>query len=310
MMKSEKLLVAGGLVVVCTIWGSTWLAIKIGLDSVPPFYGVAIRFTVAVLILAIIAAARRMRVPLDRSSVSVYLTLGVLSFSFPYALVYWGEQYVASGLASLLFSIYPFVVAGLSHLMLPNERLNLPKVGGIILGFLGVLVIFWSDIGKGHSTTLGMIAILLSTVLQAAALVIVKKHGHHVDPVAMNLGGMAIGVVIMAVVALATENLASVRLDSKGLGSILYLGSFGSVATFVTYFWLLKRVEAVYLSLTSFITPVLAVILGAVLLGEALSSHAYGGATLVLAGILAANSPEVAARLRRSAGSAPHGERQ
>lgn len=307
-MKSEKLLIAGGFVVICSIWGSTWLGIKIGLDSIPPFFGVAIRFSVALVILAVIVAVRKLRIPLDRASVGVYLTLGFLSFSFPYALVYWGEQYVSSGLASILFTTYPFLVAGFSHLILPDERLTLAKVGGIVLGFAGVAVIFWSDIGSGPSSTLGMAAILVSSALQALSLVIVKKRGHHLDAIPMNFGGMAIGVVIMYLIAFSLEHASAIRFDEKGIGSILYLGSFGSVATFVTYYWLLKRVEAVFLSLSAFITPIISVLLGALVLDEALSPHVFAGAVLVLAGILVANSTEVAMRIKRSASSVLNGE--
>lgn len=296
-MKSEKILVSLGFIVISIIWGSTWLAIKIGLESVPPFFAVAIRFTLAALILFIIMRIRGERLPVDRTSVFLYLILAVLSFSFPFALVYWGEQYIASGLASILFAAYPFVVAVGSHFFLPDERMNPYKVTGIALGFIGVLIIFWSDIDLGGSSTLGMAAVLVSTIMQGISLVIVKRKSSHINPTTLTFGGMAMGITIMYSLALIFEDVSSIHLDVKGVGSILYLGTFGSVATFLVYYWLLKRVQAVYLSLVSLVTPVLAVILGTFWLNESLSPRIFSGAGLVLMGILIANGKDLATAL-------------
>lgn len=292
-MQTEKVRIIAGFIIISIIWGSTWLAIKIGLESVPPFYAVAIRFTVAATILALIIRLRGEKVPFDRNALTLYLTLAVLSFSFPFALVYWGEQYIPSSLASILFAAYPFVVATGSHFFLPSEQLNPFKVIGILLGFLGVLVIFWADIHIGEASEWGMVAILLSTLMQGTSLVIVKRLNKTITPTSLSLGGMIFGIVIMYALALAFEDFSSVHFDGKGIGSILYLGTFGTVITFVVYYWLLKRVEAVYLSLVSLVTPVLAVILGTLWLHESLSPRVFMGASLVLAGILVTNGREL-----------------
>ena len=302
MKQSEKTRLVAGFVIISTIWGSTWLAIKIGLQSVPPFFGVAIRFTVALFVLFILVRMRGERLKYDRASLLLYVNLGVLSFSFPFALVYWGEQYVASGLASVLFAAYPFVVGIASHLILREERLNASKFTGIVLGFIGVCVIFSSDIDIGGSSTLAMGGILLSAIMQGSSLVVVKRwNNRHISPAVLSLGGIGICVFIMYILAFSCENISDVHLDTKGVGCILYLGTFGSVVTFVTYYWLLERVEAVYLSLVSFVTPILAVILGAVLLHEVLSPRIFAGSSLVLLGILIANGKDLMTVLQRSA---------
>lgn len=295
-MKSERLLIPIGFMIISIIWGSTWVAIKIGLDSVPPFFGVALRFTTALLILLIILGIQKRRIPFNQDLLALYATLGFCSFSIPFILVYWGEQYIPSGLASILFAIYPFVVAFFSHFFLANEKLTLLKVIGIVLGFFGILIIFWSDIHIRETGTLGMAAILCSTLIQGIALVIVKRKGKHIDPLTMNAGGMIIGVPVMYILAFIAEDIRTVALDARGLGSILYLGSFGTVITFSVYYWLLKRVEAVYLSLTAMVTPILALILGAILLNEVLSPKVFIGAAFVLIGILIANGRDLLKR--------------
>ncbi len=291
-MVSERMRIGAGFAVISLIWGSTWLAIKVGLDSLPPFFGVAIRFTLAAAILYALMRFRGEKIPLDRNSIYIYLSVAFLSVSFPFALVYWGEQYIPSGLASVLFALNPFVVAIGSQVLLKNERMTASKLGGVSLGFLGLLVIFWADLRLGGSGAGPMIAVLVSTVLQGISLVIVKKYGRSISPTSITLGGMIFGIVILYALAFAFEDISRVHLDLKGVGSILYLASFGSVVTFVTYYWLAQRVEAVYLSLVAFVTPVLAVLLGAVLLDESLSPHMFSGAALVLCGILVANGKE------------------
>ncbi len=298
-MKSEKPLIVAGFITITTVWGSTWLAIKIGLDSITPVFGVALRFTLAAAILAVILRIRGGRLTFDRTTIPVYALLGIFSFSFPFVLVYWGEQVVSSGLASILFATYPFVVALLSHLLLPGEHLTPFKITGTLIGFAGVVVIFWSDLSSGSGGFAGMAAILLSTVLQGFSLVMVKKKGTQIPPVQMTLGGIVFAVAILWSMAFALEDFSRLRFDAAGVGSIVYLGTMGSVVTFVTYYWLLKRVEALFLSLTALITPILAVLLGALLLNEVLGSRIVMGAALVLLGIVTANGSEFFRKARR-----------
>ena len=300
-MSAERLRIWGGFLTISIVWGSTWLAIKVGLGSMPPFFSAGIRFALAAVVLFTVVRTRRLRIPLTPDAKKLYLTLGVISYGIPYALVYWGEQYIASGLCSVLFAAYPFWVAVFSHFLLPNERLDGFKLAGIILGFLGLLVIFSGDLGwSDASGTLGMSAIIVSTLLQGFALVLIKRYGQPVNPFAMNFVGMSIGSLILIALAFAFERGTSISLDGSAIGSVAYLAVFGSVIAFVTYHWLLKRIEAVYLSLTTFINPVIAVILGAIVLGEALTTGVYAGAALVLAGILTANGRQLYAKVYAS----------
>lgn len=289
-MKNEKLHIWLGLATISFIWGSTWLAIKVGLESVPPFLGVGLRFIIAGLILVVIVRVRNITIPLDRNAVMLYAILVFLSYAIPFGLVYWAEQHIPSGLASILFAGFPFWVGIFSHLSLPGERMTVFKLAGIVLGFAGLFIIFFEDIHWTDSYgLLGMIAILICTVLQALCTVIVKKHGQTMNPFAMNLVGMSGGGLLLFGLGISVESFGDIRWDAAAIGSILYLAAFGSVVAFVTYYWLLKRIEAVYLSLTTFINPIIAVILGAVILSEELAPAVLLGAGFVLAGILVAN---------------------
>jgi drug/metabolite transporter (DMT)-like permease len=293
-MNNERLKIVGGFVVTSLIWGSTWMFIKIGLESIPPFYSASFRFFIAMFILWLINRIRSSPFPTDAGSRKVYMIVGLSSFAIPYALVYWGQQYIPTGLSSILFALYPLMVGIFSHYFLPSEPLNLYKITGILLGFLGIVLIFAQDVhwDKGNST-LGMAAILFSSVLQAASLIVIKKQARHMDSFHLNLGSMLIGSIVLFVLALFFENISDINFDIKAISSIFYLGILGSVITFSIYFWMLKHIEAVYISLLTFITPILAVVFGAIILKEKLDFHIFYGGALVLTGILISNGQEL-----------------
>jgi putative membrane protein PagO len=114
-MNSERVRILIGFVIISLIWGSTWMFIKVGLQSISPIFGVLLRFLMALGVLYIIVKLKRINFPWDKTAVFLYFTLGVISFGIPYVLVYWGEQHIGSGLASVLFGAHPFVVAVGSH---------------------------------------------------------------------------------------------------------------------------------------------------------------------------------------------------
>lgn len=300
-MKNERLLIWLGFMVISIVWGSTWLVIKIGLQSISPLLGAGLRFSVASAVLLLIIKFRRLSIPFNPEARKVYLALGLLSFGIPFGLVYWGQQFIPSSLSSILFAAYPFWVAVFSHLMLREERLDIYKIVGVTVGFLGLVVIFAGDLHwSENGSLLGAAAVVCSTVLQAYSLVLIKKYGKPINPFVMNFVGMSVGCLILLGLGLFLEADRPINWNGSAIGSILYLGIVGSVLAFGTYFWLLKRIEAVYLSLTSFINPVVAVILGAIVLGEALNPAVFAGATLVLIGILAANGRYMHAKIRTS----------
>jgi putative membrane protein PagO len=296
-MSSERFRIWVGFVIVSWVWGSTWLAIKIGLESVPPMTGAGIRFALASAILFIIVKLRNTPIPLSASLVRLYIYLILFSYALPYALVYWCQQYIPSGLSSILFGAYPLWVALISHFLLSSERLDSYKSIGIVLGFVGVFIIFSRDTHWSDSNGFwGMLGILASTVMQAFALIMIKKYGGPVSPVSLNLVGMSASALLLLLGGVLLESNVRIVWDGAAIGSILYLAIVGSVLAFVTYHWLLKRVEAVYLSLVSFINPVIAVILGAWVFDETLSISVFAGAALVFMGIGVANGRQLYAK--------------
>lgn len=289
-LNSERIRIWLSYLTACLVWGSTWLAIKVGLEGVPPLLGAGLRFLLASVILYAIIRAARIDIPRTPDAKHIYAILAVLSYTIPFAFVYWSEQYIPTGLASILFAAFPFWVGIFSHLMLDHERLNAFKVAGIIIGFVGIVIIFAEDLRLEDSNAfIAMLMMLASPIMQAYCLVLVKKIGQPISPFAFTCVGMFFSSIALLLLSLALEAYDTVVWSTETVGSILYLATIGSVVVFVAYYWLLKRVQAVYLSLISFITPIIAVALGALVLDEKLHPNVFLGAAFVLVGLLVAN---------------------
>ncbi len=287
MTGSSRSLTYAALAVLILIWGTTWAVIRIGLRGLPPFTGVALRFGIAAAVL--FAAARVTGVKFSRGR-RVQLLGAVnaaLTFSLSYGVVYWAEQWVPSGLASVLFATFPLMVAVLAHFLLPGERLEVASAVGILVGFLGVVVIFSEDLASlgGQQTVRAAWIFLLSPLAAATANVVVKRWGKGIHSLSLTAPPMAATAVIMAVVALAFERGRMLSFDATSVGALLYLSIAGTAVTFFLYFWLLDRLPATRLSLITFAIPVVAVSVGTLVLEEPFTDRMFLGSALVLVGV-------------------------
>ena len=287
---NEKIKIVLGYITITLLWGSTWLAIRVGLDSLTPMFAVGVRFFIASIFVFIIMKISKVKLQTDALSIKLYLFIALFSFIVPFSLVYWGEQFVPSGLASVIFAVFPFFVILFSWLLLPDGSIGIYKSIGVFAGFIGITIIFWEDLSLDFAEySLGMIAILVSATIQGFVAVIIKKHGSKLNPLSMNFIPLLITGVVLIPIGLLFENRESLIFDSKAIYSILYLAFFGTVVTFTIYFWLMKKINVVILSLSTFLTPIIALILGAILLSEKFTTNQILGSSLVLIGILFAN---------------------
>lgn len=274
----------------CLIWGSTWLAIRYGLESLTPIFSAGVRFSIASVFIWVLMKFKKISIQTDKMAVRLYLLMGFFSFVIPFGLVYWAEQFVPSGMAAVLFAVYPFVVVIFSYFRLQTEAIGFYKIFGTVLGFSGIVVIFYNSFsGDLSDYVIGMIAIVISGCMQAWIAVSIKKFGHHLNPLSMNFIPMVIAGISMIVISYFMEDLTKIRIDENAVLSLLYLSFFGSVITFTSFYWLIKRLNLVILSLIAFITPIVALILGFLFYGEELSLNHFLGSALVLTGVFWAN---------------------
>lgn len=284
-------------ILTCLIWGSTWLAIRISLESLTPLVSAGFRFLLAAILIFFLLKFKNIKSGLpgvkiqkDKTSIRLYILMTFFSFSIPYALVYWAEQFVPTGLAAVLFGVYPFFIAIFSYFLISSESIDIYKILGIILGFAGIVVIFYEGANYDLSSYfLGMAALVLSAMLQAFNSVAIKKYGHHLDPLAMNFYPMLFSGIILLITAFIFEDISKQVFNFSAVSSVFYLALFGSLITFTSYYWLLKKMNIVILSLIAFITPVIALLLGYFFYNEELSSRDFFGSLLVLFGLLSAN---------------------
>ncbi len=270
------------------VWGSTWLAIKVGLEGAPPFLAASLRFFIAASILLPLALLLRATWPKGRVEWSVVVFVGVVLFVFNYALIYWAQSVgLESALAAILFATMPFQTALMAHALVSRERLTGLKTLGIGMGFAGIFLIFGGGVTNiGPERILPMLAVVLSATAASAASVAVKRWGANANLYSWNALSMAIGAVGLLLFSLGAGEPLIAPAWPEGVLSILYLAVFGSVITFVGYIRLLRTFPVTTVSLIAFITPIVAVFLGLAVAGESLAPLAAVGAGITLGGIV------------------------
>lgn len=279
------LLIAGAYTAMCLIWGSTWSVIKVGLSGAPPGTALGLRFLIAAFLVAFILSVRRIPLPRGRHFWTLSLFLGAFHMAAPYSLVYWSEQHIASGLTAVLYATMPLVVAVLARIGL-GAPLTPAKLAGILVGIAGVAVIFSDSLQiPGVQQAQGVGAVLLSVCFASLSTVVVKKHGGSYQPLAALLIPFAIAGLLVLAVAVPVERSNPLHYSATTWSTILYLAAAGSTIAFAFLFWVIQQIDVTVVSYQTFIIPVLAVILGWLLLDETVSGRLLAGAALILAGI-------------------------
>lgn len=279
-------------VMLCAIWGSTWLVIKVGYGGLGPFNVAALRFLIAGAVLTPIVPLMKARWPRGRVEWSLVAFVGLVLFAADYGLIYWGEQYIESGLTAILFATLPLLTIFFAHVYIPGDRITARKLAGTVLAFAGVVALFADHLRIDASKALPMLAIVASAVCAAAAGVASKRHGQDLHPAALNAPAMLVGGGTLTLLSLAVGDGFALPRETLGWSAVLYLALAGSVVTFLVYFTLLKTWNVTSLSFISVFTPAIALLLGFVFLDERPTLWTALGAALILGGVaLAVTSP-------------------
>ena len=271
----------------CGIWGSTWLFIKLGLADLPPFTFAGIRFLISSAILMSIVAMRRIRFPRRARDWLLLAITGVIAFTFNYGLLFWGEQYISSGLAALLQSTTPAFGLVLAHLYLPGERMTLARVIGVLMGVAGVGVIFSNQLTvAGPRALAGSAALVLSAVCVAYSNVLVKAYCRDIDSSIIATGQILIGFAPLLVIGISFEgNPLKFHWTPMALVALFYLAIVGTVIAFLFYYWLVHHMDVTKTMLIALVTPVVAVTLGMLVLHEQMNWRTLAGGALIISGI-------------------------
>lgn len=271
---------------ICLIWGSTWLVIHIGSDAaLPPFTGAALRFGLAAFIMWIWHYYSNKDLPTTRTEWLAVISIGFLSNGVSFSIVYWCSQYIPSGLMAVIFGTMPLWTAIFSHLALEAEKMSALRIVGIIAGIAGITTIFLPQFSAvTDSNIVPLIALLGAPFVSGIAAVITKRYTHEISPISLNAIATTTGFTLLATLAILSENFFDQSYNLTHVWTIGYLAIFGTIITFVTYFYLIKQVSPVTMSYLTLFTPVIAVFLGWVVLQENLGANEIVGAGLVMAG--------------------------
>jgi drug/metabolite transporter (DMT)-like permease len=290
-------LVAALYVILVVVWSSTWVAIKFGLEDCPALLGAGIRFAVAGLLLLGVATARRASLRTDARLAGI---LAIFPFTLTYGLVYWGEQYVPSGLAAVLFGVLPLYTALLGSLILPDAPLRGRLVAGILLALGGLALAFAESLDRGHNelALAGAVALAVSPVGASIGSVSLKLRAGGLDAVVLNGWAMLGAGAALLLASSVGERWEELAWTAESIGSIAYLAVIGTAFAFVVMTVLLRHISAQAMSFLALLLPFGALAFGAALYAEALSARAVAGAVLVSAGLLVAQAARAASAHR------------
>jgi drug/metabolite transporter (DMT)-like permease len=271
----------------CIVWSSTWLAIKIGLRDLPPISFVAIRFVVAIAVLIALSIGRVRLLPSRGSDYLVLAVTGVLMFAVNYALLFWAELYVSSGLAAVLQATIPIFGMFFAHWMLPDEPLRLQRFAGALLALGGVALICGRLLDFGGVLAFwGGLGIVFGGASAAYSNVLIKARQIQLAPAMLAAWQMIFGTAPLMMLGLAVDGSpVKFHWSATSISCLLYLAIVGSALTFLLLYWLLPRMSVTNLQTISLITPPGAVMLGWALGGENFPLWSLAGAGVVLAGV-------------------------
>ena len=271
----------------CALWSTVWVFIKLGVADVPPVTFAAYRLFVALLVLVPITAIRRVALPTDRRDWVLIGGTGVLLLGVNYGLLYWGMQFVSSGLAAVLQALTPVFGMVFAHVLLAHERITPVKIAALAIGIAGVSIIFADQLRfAGWRSLLGSSAVLAGAMFVALAYVLMKKHARNLDSGIITAGQMFAALLPLSAFAFIVEgNPLAIRWTPTAAVALLYLAVFGSITGMWLNYWLLKRMDAIKLLVMGLAEPPIAMILGAAILDETLSTRMITGTICILVSV-------------------------
>ena len=279
------------LLVLTLCWGPSFLFIRVIVHEVPPVTMVAGRMLGAAALLYALLRLRGGRLPRDRKTWLHFTFLAVVGVVIPFVMVGWGEQYVDSAVASILNGTVPIFTLVLAHFWTDDDRMTPRSVFGVLLGMGGVVLLIAPQVDEGASFgVLGSIACVLSAAFYGLSGVYARKFLRGLPPLVAPTMQFTLAALMLVPLSLAADAPWTLAMPSLTTwGSWVGLTLVGTVAAFVIYFRMLEIATASYISMVTYLVPVLGVLLGVAVLDEGLRWNAYAGCGLILVGVFAVN---------------------
>ncbi len=289
------------------VWGSSFLWIKIAVAETGPFTLVTFRLFFGLIGLGLIMLARRQKLAMSRRTLLAFAFMGVFNTAVPFVLITWGEQYIASSLAAILNATVPLFTIVLAHFWLTDEKITLPKLAGLLVGFVGIIVLVSRDLqpevlqnALAGAGLWGQAAVLVASLSYGIAATFSRRHLRGQPPVLQAGMVLLIADALMWVVTPVVERPMNFPDTSLAWFGILWLGLLGSCLAYMLFFYLINAWGPTRASLVTYIFPVIGLILGIIFLHEPADWRLVVGALLIVGGIGVVNfkpkpKPQVAA---------------
>ncbi len=277
------------LILLSIIWGSAFMLVKVVLEDVPPLTLVAGRLTGAALFLVGVLFVTGRTLPRSGRAWLPFLVLGLGNNVWPFTLLTWGQQHIDSSLAAILVASMPISTVILAHFWI-GERLTVDRALGVVIGFAGVFVLIGGDLRDlTASSTLGQLAILGGVLGYSFGTVFVRRYLQDGDSVVYAAGQTIVAASFMAPVALAADAPFDLSVSLKVGLAWATLAALASAIAYLLFFWLIRQVTATQASMVSYLIPITAVFLGALVLDERLGANSFVGLAVIILGIWIVN---------------------
>jgi len=279
----------GALLLLGAVWGASFLFIKVGVSEIAPHMLVALRLMIAAILLLAVLSMRGLRLPSRLRTWGDFLFTGVVGLVMPYLLITWGEQHIASGMAAILNATTPLFSVLLAYFWTREEQLSGPRLLGVALGFVRVVVaVGVGNLSLSSADTQAHLAVLLAALCYAITGIYSRRAFRGMSPLVPATGQMLAGALVIAPIALALRGIP-VAPSPLAIGSLLALALFGTAIAYILLYWLLDRLGGTRTSMVTYLLPPFALFYGALFLREAITLDALLGLGLVVAGILLTN---------------------
>jgi len=278
--------VVAAYVAVTVVWGSTWGAIKIGVADVPPFIFAFERALAVAALLTLLGIALRQPFPRDRRTLLIAVVVGVINIGWSWAIIFWSEEFVPSGLVSVFGAAAPIWTALLAHFIVKGDRLSALKLVGLALGLGGTgLLIGAPDAGEGPNALIATLGLALMPVTWAVAAVLQARFLRRAAPITTVAVGTWASVLLLAPLALAQAD-APERWSTASALAFAYLVVVGTCFGMVVSLWLYRKLRPTTITLIQVVVPAEAILIGTLALGETVTLRMLGGAALVAAAVV------------------------
>ena len=272
------------------MWGSSYLFIKIGVESFGTFTLIALRLLIGATLLWVVLRLRHVPLPRERRVYGHLLVMACINIAIPFTLITWAEQSVDSALAAIIAATVPLFVIVIAPAFLPEEPIRVNGVIGLLIGFVGILILVSPGLTSVGGNPAGELALLGASLAYAIGNIYNRRNVRGLPPLIPAVFQVTFALLIVGVIALVVEHPWEARPDAQAVFSVVWLGIFGSGLAYVAYFRLLGRWGATRTSLVAYLLPIVGIALGFLVLQESIDSTLVLGTGLVIAGVAVVNA--------------------